>query len=64
MFRKLKEDLTERLKEADPKTILLYVMIFVLSSLLIAILRFDDFRLRKKPAMEQAAGAGKEENHG
>ena len=38
--------------------------IFVLSSLLIAILRFDDFRLRKKPAMGQVAGAGQEENQG
>ncbi|MBO6052465.1 MAG: YgjV family protein [Clostridia bacterium] len=38
--------------------------IFVLSSLLIAVLRFDDLRLRKKPAEGQAAGAGSDENQG
>ena len=38
MFKKLKEDLVERIKETDPKTILLYVLIFILSSLLLGTL--------------------------
>ena len=38
MFKKLKEDLVERIKETDPKTILLYVLIFIVSSLLLGTL--------------------------
>ena len=38
MFKKLKEDLTDWIKEADPKTIILYVIIFVLSALFLGTL--------------------------